>query len=239
MKPKKLVYQDYAPLYANGKRDAAKRYVNKAGDIISVRQFQKNAHGEAGTAKQSARTEQVTMKAFFNVVKRLGKGETLGQAAKAEGISPSTIRTLNEQRTPDRMHNGKLIPGASRRVYSPAYKINQKTGKTVRTGFQLNEPDTAPVLIIKTDGSSGLKTIPCDRMNSHILGSYWVRVSQTLDTGNYDLLKPFEGRYVYDLDGKSYPLITDPATLEYAIIGLPDTQYKDLWSRFSSSQRVA
>lgn len=240
MKPENLVYQDYEPLYLHGKRDAARRYVNKAGHTISVRQFQKNAHVEAGTVRQPAQTEQETMKKFYNVVKRLSRGETLASAAKAENISPSTIRKINGQRTPDREYKGKLIPGAERRVYSPAYnKVNTKTGKAVRTGFQLNAPYEAPVLIIHPDGVPELKTIKCDRINASILGKYWNHVDRSLEDGEYDRLTRFEGRYVYDLDGNSYPLITDPATLEYARIGLPDNQYKDMWSRFSSSQRVA
>lgn len=237
MKSETLVYQDYQPLYTNGKRDAAKRYINQAGQTISVRQFQKNAHLEAGTLKQPARTEQETMKAFYGVVKRLGNGETLASAAKAEGISPSTIRKINEQKTPERNYKGKLIPGATRRVFSPAYTVNKKTGKAVRHGFQLNNKYEAPVLIINPDGSSDINTITCDRINASILGSYWSHVQQALD-GEYDLSVKFGGKFVYDLDGNAYPLVTDSATLEYALIGLPGNQYKDIWSRFNSSERV-
>lgn len=229
MKPETLIYQDYKPLYINGKRDAAKRYINNAGKTISVRQFQKNAHVEAGTVKQPARTEQETMKKFYGVVKRLGKGETLGQAAKAEDISPSTIRKINEQTTPK---------GLTRRVYSPAYpKVNKKTGKAIRRGFQLNASDKAPVLIIRADGVAELKTIECDKVNSSFIGRYWIAATKALEDGEYELLAPFEGKYVYDINGNSYELITDPATLEYAMIGLPEHQYKDIWSRFNSSER--
>lgn len=235
----KLVYQDYVPLYVNGQRDKARRYVNKAGHTISVRQFQKNAHVEAGTVKQPARTEQETMKKFYGVVKRLGKGETLEHAAKAEGISPSTIRKLNEQRTPDRMYKGKLIPGAARRAYSPAYNKVNKAGKAVRTGFQLNNTYHPPVLIINPDGSSSIKHIECDRINANILGSYWNNAKYALNEGEYDLLKRFEGKYVYDIHGNAYTLITDPNELESAYIGLPENQKKDMWSRVYSSQKAA
>lgn len=233
-----LHYGSYKPLYVNGRRDPAKRYTNDAGNTISVREFQKQAHKEAGTqrAKRPPLSEQERMARFYRVVERLGKGESLTKASKAEGLSETTVRNINEEKTPTREYNGRIIEGTARRVYSPKY--SPTTGKRVR-GFEVNTPNEAPVLVINPDGSSSIKTIQVDRININTLGRYWAKVDSTLNGDTPEGLERFQGRVVYDLQGNAYPLITDPDALYLAILSLPDGAYNDLWNRFNSGTQVA
>lgn len=237
-----LHYKDYTPLSVNGKRDPARRYINQTGHTISVRAFQEGAHAQAGTQRKLSDTEK--MSRFYRVVARLGGGESLKSASKTEGLSPETVRKINEQKTPSREYNGKTIEGAARRVYSPKYSLT--TGRRMR-GFTINAPNEAPLLTLNKDGSSAIITLQVDRININLLGSYWhyagLILSPTATDRQIQLgmeqLQRFAGKVVYDLDGNAYPLITDGNALLLAIGALPDGDYEDIWSRFNSEKKVA
>ncbi len=209
-----LQYEDYIPLYVNGVRDRARRYVRASdpNDIISVRQFQKNAHLEAQTLptrvgprprkipelKRELAARKAYSKAqrkylrdiydlsrYYYVQARVAEGQGLNSALQSVGLSRDVFDRINEQEQ-----------GRVGRVYSAS-------GKTV-VGHAVSEQAYKAVWAFPTVDQNGTPIpfyVELGPTSSSIMGQYWHAVKVLEETGNPELLNALAGKYVVDIDG--------------------------------------
>ena len=199
-----LRYKDYVPLYVNGKRDKARRYVSAsdAKDIIGVRAFQEGAHREASSPRQAlavsaekaGRRDVEQLSRYANVAGRVRRGESLSSALRQEHMSKALFERLNEQQ--------ENYVGRS---YDSKGKSYRRATGDYRAGWNIPGFDS--------QGNAISTILDVDRPTSSLLGKYYAAIGLALDNDDPSYLKKFEGITIRDLDGNTYALITDLNTL--------------------------
>jgi hypothetical protein len=136
----------------------------------------------------------------------MSRGEALSQAAKAEGIAPSTLRRFLK-------HSGAAQPIYHRRGGKP----------TSVKGYRIESSGSTPIL---TDSGQVIYAPAVDSRNASLLGRYWNDVESVL-RGDGAALKKYEHTVIHTLDGQTYHLMTDPYAIRDWLAALPDE--RDLW----------
>jgi hypothetical protein len=149
---------------------------------------------------------EALMRRKYAAIARMGHGESLSQAAKAEGIAPSTLRRFIKQ------------SGAAQPIY---YRRGGKP--TSVKGYRIEASGSTPIL---TDTGQVIDAPAVDSRTASLLGRYWNDVDKTLK-GDGVALKKYEHTVIHTLDGQSYHLMTDPYSVRAWLAALPDE--RDFW----------
>jgi hypothetical protein len=209
-----LHYEDYEPLYINGVRDQARRYVRASdpNDIISVRQFQKNAHLEAQTLptrigkrprkiselkaelaarKAYSKTQRKYLRdiydlsRYYYVQARIAEGQGLNSALQSVGLSRDVFDRINEQ---EQGRVGRVYDRTGKRIVGHA--VSEQAYKAV-WAFPLVDQNGTPIPFYIEVGPT----------SSSLMGQYWHAVKVLEETGNPDPLNALAGKYVVDIEG--------------------------------------
>jgi hypothetical protein len=105
------------------------------------------------------------------------------QAAKAEGIPRSTLRSYRKRNTKSWFRNGH---------------------------WQIADKRPQPMYIVS---KGEVRTIVATDRTASVVGRYWNAVNAYLDTNRRSYLRRFDGVRVRDYGGKYYVLETDPSVL--------------------------
>lgn len=182
---------------------SSRRYRNThTGETISRRQYDQRFRlphqGYRSYEEKAARRGQPrtsTTDRYFGVVRRLSsRQEPLGAAARAEGISPSTVWRFNEPRN---IIGKRYAPGRpGRRARHVGYTI---TYQGVATFFT-------------TDGALH-RDVPLDARELSVVANYDNAIQRAKRTGDTRQLERYTGTVVYDVMGNQYALLTDSNAL--------------------------
>jgi hypothetical protein len=142
----------------------------------------------------------------YAAIARMGRGESLIQAAKAEGIAPSTLRRFIKQ------------SGAAQPIY---YRRGGKPTSVM--GYRIEASGSTAIL---TDTGQVITAPAVDSRTASLLGRYWNDVDRTLK-GDGAALEKYEHTIIHTLDGQTYHLMTDPYAIRAWIAALPDE--RDFW----------
>jgi hypothetical protein len=143
----------------------------------------------------------------YSAIARMSRGESLPQAAKTEGIAPSTLRRFIKQS----------------KAAQPIY--NRRGGKPTRVmGYRIEASGSTPIL---TDAGQVITPPAVDSRTASLLGRYWNDVDKALTSGNGTSLKKYEHTVIHTLDGQTYHLMTDLDAIRAWIAALPDE--RDFW----------
>jgi hypothetical protein len=137
----------------------------------------------------------------YAAVARMRLGESLSSAAKAKGISPSTLRRFVNERQP------------AAAIYS------YKNGRPTRIKEYVFGGGGSPV-ILTSDGQVVEPEV--DRRTASLLGRYWNDVDDAL-RGDERALDKYRNTVVYTLDGKAHRLMSDVNDLRaWLAVNFPD-----------------
>jgi hypothetical protein len=142
----------------------------------------------------------------YVAVARMIQGQSVPQAAKAEGIAPSTLRRFINER------------GIAQPIY---YRRNGRP--TSVKGYRIETSGSTPIL---TDTGQVIDAPAVDSRTASLLGRYWNDVDSVLRGDNAALTK-YEHTVIHALDGQTYHLMTDPYAIRAWLAALPDE--RDFW----------
>src|SRR5215211_2707787 len=127
-------------------------------------------------------------------IRRMTRGESMSRAARAEGISPSTVKRYG-------MEHGLLehVPHGEARRFAPSYRVGR-----------------APRFRIIQAGGLPVGPVQVDARNASILGRYWNAVKKWRRNGDASTLGEFRGVVVKDVHGRRYTLAVDPQEIDLA-----------------------
>jgi hypothetical protein len=138
----------------------------------------------------------------YAAIARMSRGESLPQAAKAEGIAPSTLRRFIKQ-------SGAVQPVYHRRGGKP----------TSVMGYRIEASGSTPIL---TDAGQVIAAPAVDSRTASLLGRYWNDVDKARISGDGASLQKYEHTVIHTLDGQTYHLMTDLDAIRAWIAALPD-----------------
>ncbi len=178
-----------------GKRDYRAEYARRIAraEELGLSRSQARGHPRSGEAAvsnlkrsgQVSETPNTTLERFYRAARRVVSGEPLGRAARAEHISPETVRRIN----------------AERQVFGKRY--NEK-GKFI--GWVGGEYPRFPLF---AEQGKIHNEVAFDQKTATTMGEYWNAVDDAL-RGDDTKLRTFRGVTVYDLWGNRYQLQADP-----------------------------
>jgi hypothetical protein len=199
--------RDYAAEYAARKARGLARGLN----LPQLRGHAPNTEQSVSSLRASgliggdSRAEALLRKKYAAVA-RMSQGESLAQAAKAEGIAPSTLQRFLKDR------------GIAQPIY------HRRGGKpTSVMGYRIEASGSTPIL---TDTGQVIDAPAVDSRTASLLGRYWNDVDKTLK-GDGAALKKYEHTVIHTLDGQTYHLMTDPYAIRAWLAALPDE--RDFW----------
>ena len=191
MKRAKLQYQDFTPLYINGKR--THRYVSPStGEVISKRQFQQSAHGGISLEKKAARNKNAATKQPL---------------PKVETSTPPTA--TNKQSSP-------FTPLYTNGKRDKKYRyVNTTTGEVISSStFYRKSKSTTPTVTATTDShtvekpSSSTLTRPADTtLSEH---------RRQVNNSRENILKTYTDKLNRDARIYGLPLITEKEAAKQA-----------------------
>jgi hypothetical protein len=127
-------------------------------------------------------------------IRRMTRGESMSRAARAEGISPSTVKRYG-------MEHGLLehVPHEEARRFAPSYRVSR-----------------APRFRLIQAGGLPAGPVQVDARNASILGRYWNAVKKWRRDGDASALGEFRGVVIKDVHGRRYTLAADPQEIDLA-----------------------
>jgi hypothetical protein len=158
-----------------------------------------------------------TLQAYYRVVDRLARGESLSQATRAEHTTPRTVKAYN----------------AERRLFQPLYRYRDGRPTAVR-GYQIEQPGSTPIL---TSSGQLISAPAVDAKVASMLGRYWNAVDKSLRGDNTEL-QQFRHTVIPTRDGQHYRLLTDPNALRRFFDAMSDADESDFWRTFYSGRTV-
>jgi hypothetical protein len=159
-----------------------------------------------------------TLQRYYRVVDRLAQGERLSRAARAEHISPATVKRYN----------------AERGLYQPLYRYRDGRPTTVRS-YQIEQPGSTPILT--ADGRS-ITSPAVDAKAATLLGKYWNAVEKALNEGDDSELRQFRHTVVQTRDGRHYRLLTNTNAIRRFFDSMSDADTADFWRTFYTGRTV-
>lgn len=194
------------------KRDYKREYDRRMAraEELGLSRSQARGHPRAGeaslsklkTSGQLKEAPSTTLERFLRAARRVVSGESLTRAARAEHISPETIRRIN----------------AERQVFGKRY---DQQGKFI--GWAGGEYPRFPVF---TEEGRVHDEVPFDEKTASLMGQYWNAVDDAL-RGDDTKLRSFRGVTVYDLLGTRYRLQADANAVRVMFDSMSDRERDD------------
>lgn len=153
-----------------------------------------------------------TLDRYYDAVHRVSEGKSLTQASKEAGISPETVRRLDEDR----------------HMLAKEY---DKKGNFRR--WDVQGSGTMPILTREGDYSPA---VPLDARNLSLVGRYWNDVHAAVDKGQVRRLARWEHVPIRDIYGNVYRLNTDPDQLRQFFAQMSDQDRADFARAFRSEK---
>lgn len=183
--------RDYKQEYARRKQLARERGLSTSQARGHPRKGERSV-SEMKRKRYFPRTRKE--EAARRAIRRMTRGESMSRAARAEGISPSTVKRYGTE-------HGLLehVPSEEARRFAPSYRVSRVPR------FRLIQAGGLPVGPVQVDAR-----------NASILGSYWNAVKKWRQQGDASALEEFRGVVVNDVHGRRYTLAADPQEIDLA-----------------------
>ncbi len=195
-----------------GKRDYKVEYARRIAraEELGLSRSQARGHPRSGEApvsrlkgtRQLRETQNTTLERFLRAAGRVVSGEPLTWAARAEHISPETVKRIN----------------AERQVFGKRY---DQRGKFV--GWVGGE---YPRFHVFSEDGRTHSEVAFDQKTASTMGEYWNAVDDAL-RGDDTKLRMFQGATVYDLQGSLYQLQADPNAVRVMFDTMSDRERDD------------
>ena len=113
--------------------------------------------------------------------------------------------------------------GASRRQASFKFNLDPRKVeqlarpalRKLRNGRWTAKPKDRLLRVVVIPTRKGLREIGVrDSRQASLIGRYWTAVDRYRDTGDASALREFRGKYIVDVTGKQFRLLTDPRVLD-------------------------
>jgi hypothetical protein len=183
---------------------------------LSVSQARGHARASRGEAPVSVLKRNLvipsqrsaTVERIYQAVRGLADGKTLAQAAREAGTTARTVQRFNEGRD-------FLVEGEG--------------------GYRLQAAGSALLLSAE---APFVRKLDLDARNLRLMAAYDNAVARARHSGDESLLARFEGKYVTDIEGRRYPLVTSLDDIE-AIYADADAEALLKQERFIESEKRA
>ncbi len=157
-----------------------------------------------------------TLNRYYAAVGNVERGDSLSRAAKKAGISPATVRRMDE----DRELLGK--------TYKPG-----PTGASRFFGWGVQRSATFPVLTNDGDYQSNVQF---DARNASLMGEYWNAVAKAQNGGSDADLRAMNRVEIRDIDGNRYRLLTDISDINNFFSEMTEEELEEFDRRFESEK---
>jgi len=174
----------------------------KAGEQ-SIRGLQSKGLVEKANSK--------TLDRYYQAVDNVAHGDSLSKASRKAGISPETVKRLDEDRD----------------LLSKTYEGRKFTG------WEVEARAVVPILTREGD----YFRIYVDSLNASLMGGYWASVRWSPEDGNWGRIRQFRGTTIRDVEGRTYRLNTNPDEIMQFWASLTDDQKRE-FDRAFQSERV-
>jgi hypothetical protein len=142
------------------------------------------------------------------------RGHAKAATPSAEKVPPRTDRKLNSAIL--EMNRGRSLTAAARsahvsperlRVFLSFYELGEREARR----WVIHDKRPRPVLVL-SNGRFRVVTV-AGYLPARLVGEHHHAAGEFVRTNDVRLLKPFEGKSVRSIDGKKYPLETNPNAL--------------------------